>query len=272
MRVGFIGLGDQGGAMARQVVEHDFPLTVWARRSASLEQFSDTAAEIAASPEDLGARSDLVEICVVDDAGVREVAEGVLAGMEPGGIIAIHSTVHPDTCREFGDLARNRGISVVDAPVSGGGAAASLQELLVMVGGDEAAVDRCLPVFCTFGNPVRYLGSLGSGQRAKLINNALMAAHLGTAHDAIELGAQLGIDRHALADVLQHGSGRSFALGAYAQSLSMAALASNVRPLLRKDVDILSALCEDDDADGGMLVTMAEHSLGLMEGDAVPLR
>jgi 3-hydroxyisobutyrate dehydrogenase len=268
VRVGFIGVGDQGGAMARAVVENGYSLTLWARRPESLEQYSDTSAEIAPTIDALAAESDLVEVCVVDDAGVEEVVGRLLQGMQPGTIIAIHSTIHPDTCVTLADRASEKGITLIDAPVSGGGEAASKRELLVMVGGDENAVERCLPVFSTFGNPVRYLGPLGSGQRAKLINNALMCAHLGLAHDAMELGEQIGIDQAALAEVLQHGSGRSYSLTAYARTLSMAKMGPQVRPLLRKDVSVLSRLLESSHADAGQLVVAAEHSLMLMEEES----
>src|SRR5262245_19682086 len=123
MRVGFIGLGSQGGPMARRIAEGGFETTLWARRAASLEPYADTAAKSANSPAELGAASDLVCLCVVGDDDVREVINGdagVLAGMQAGGIIAIHSTVHPDTCREIAEVAAKREVSVIDAPVSGG--------------------------------------------------------------------------------------------------------------------------------------------------------
>ena len=97
--------------------------------------------------------------------------DGVLAGLAAGGVIAIHATVHPDTCRQVAARAVDVGVDVVDAPVSGGGVAAAEGKLLVMVGGDDAVVDRVRPVFATYADPVLHLGSLGSGQMAKLLNN-----------------------------------------------------------------------------------------------------
>ena len=99
MDVGFIGLGSQGGPMAGRIIEAGFPTTLWARRPASLEPFAGTAATVAGSPAELAAASDLVCLCVVGDTDVEEVVtgeNGVLAGLKPGGVIAIHSTVHPD--------------------------------------------------------------------------------------------------------------------------------------------------------------------------------
>ena len=126
MRVGFIGLGSQGGPMARRIAEGGFETTLWARRPASLEPYAHTPAKTAATPAELAAASDLVCLCVVGDDDVREVLNGdngVLAGLAEGGIVAIHSTVHPDTCRDIAEMAGAQGVSVIDAPVSGGGPA-----------------------------------------------------------------------------------------------------------------------------------------------------
>jgi len=121
MRVGFIGLGSQGGPMARRIVEGGYQTTLWARREATLEPYADTTAKTAGSPAELAAASDLVCLCVVGDDDVKEVLNGqtgVLAGLASGGIVAIHSTVHPDTCRQVAEAAAKQGISVIDAPVS----------------------------------------------------------------------------------------------------------------------------------------------------------
>ena len=181
MRVGFIGLGSQGTPMARRIVEAGHPLTIWARRPETVESFADTAATVARTPAELAANSDVVCLCVVSDADVESVVmrdDGVLAGLAAGGVIAIHATVHPDTCRQMAARALDVGVDVVDAPVSGGGIAAAEGKLLVMVGGDDAVVDRVRPVFATYADPVLHLGPLGSGQMAKLLNNLLFTAQI----------------------------------------------------------------------------------------------
>ena len=126
--------------MARRIVGGGYDVTLWARRAAILTPFADTSAKTAQSPAELAAASELVCLCVVGDDDVREVLagdNGVLAGLAPGGIVAIHSTVHPDTCRELAESAAKQGVSIIDAPVSGGGPAAEEGQLLVMVGGDD---------------------------------------------------------------------------------------------------------------------------------------
>jgi len=137
-----------------------------------------------------------------------------LGGLEPGGVIAVHSTVHPNTCRELAKKAGAQGVSVFDAPVSGGGVAASKRRLLVMVGGEAAVVERCRPVFETFADPIVHLGELGSGQTAKLLNNLLFTANLATAATALSLANDLGVSPDRLTEVVSRSSGNSFALNA----------------------------------------------------------
>jgi 3-hydroxyisobutyrate dehydrogenase len=264
LRVGFVGLGDQGGPIARRIVDAGFPMTLWARRAASLEPFAKTPAATVETLRAVGEASDLIGVCVVNDADVRAVLlepDGVLAGMKPGGIIAVHSTVHPRTCHEVADAARAREVAVIDAPVSGGGRVAAAGNLLVLVGGEAADVERARPVLATFGDPVVRLGPLGSGQLAKLINNALMTAHLGLADDALRVGEALGLDPVALGEVLTQGSGSSFSLGVR-RRMTDGLARFPARGLLRKDVDILASVAGDAGAELGALGVAAEAALG----------
>ncbi len=137
---------------------------------------------------------------------------GVLAGMAAGSVLALHSTIGTDECAEIADAAAARGVDVIDAPVSGGGAVAAEGRLTVYVGGADDAVARARPVLETYGDPVLHMGALGSGLRTKLLNNALNAAHFALAHDAFAIGAALGLDPTTLGEALRNGSGRSFSL------------------------------------------------------------
>jgi 3-hydroxyisobutyrate dehydrogenase len=270
LRAGFIGLGSQGGPMARRIVEEGFPLSLWARRPESLAPYADTAATVVASPAELGAASDVVGICVVADADVEDVVlrdDGVVAGMAPGGIVVIHSTIHPDTCRRVADVVAERGISVVDAPVSGGGAVAAARKLLVMVGGADDDVARCRPVLKTFGDPVIHLGPLGSGQVAKVMNNFLFTAQLGVALDTFRFADDLGVDPAALAQVLAHGSGGSKAATILAgTSFDLTGIATTAAGLLRKDVGIaLDVARASGAAAPDALVRLAERMLSRLD-------
>jgi 3-hydroxyisobutyrate dehydrogenase-like beta-hydroxyacid dehydrogenase len=268
MRVGFIGLGSQGAPMARRIVEGGYELTLWARRPTAVEPYADTAAKVATTPAELGAASDLVCLCVVGDDDVKQVLEGdtgVLAGLAPGGMIAIHSTVHPDTCREIAKLAADTGISVIDAPVSGGAPAASEGTLLVMVGGDEDVVEECRPVFATYADPIVHLGPLGSGQVAKILNNLLFSANLGSAISTLELGESLGVSRDKLCEVVNRGSATSKAIGSIAAfGGSLERLAPIAGALLQKDVRHAASLARDASAPEGSVFTVADTALTLM--------
>jgi 3-hydroxyisobutyrate dehydrogenase len=268
MRVGFIGLGSQGGPMARAIVDAGFDTTLWARRPTSLEPYADTAAKVVGSPAELGAASDLVCVCVVGDADVEEVLigdDGVLAGMTHDGIIAIHSTVHPDTCRKVAQTAAAKGISVIDAPVSGGAPAVQEHRLLVMVGGDEQDVERCRPVFETYANPIVHLGDVGSGQIAKLLNNLMFTANVANAKTTLDLGEALGVSATSLGEVLTRGSASSAALKSVAGfGGSLDVLSQIAGALLQKDVRLVVDIAEKAGASPGAVLDAADATLKLL--------
>jgi 3-hydroxyisobutyrate dehydrogenase-like beta-hydroxyacid dehydrogenase len=266
MRVGFIGLGSQGAPMARRIVEGGYPTTLWARRAASVAPFADTAATVAATPAELAENSDLVCLCVVGDADVLEVADGVLCGLKPGGIIAVHATVHPDTCRQLAEKAAAQGVAVVDAPVSGGGPAAEEGKLLVMIGGDDETVEKVRPVFATYADPIVHLGGVGAGQVTKLLNNLLFTANIATAKTTLDLGAALGVAPENLSEVITRGSANSFALGSVARfGGSLDILKQVAAGLLHKDVSLIAGIAENAGAQPGAVLDAADAALRLMD-------
>lgn len=247
VRTGFIGLGSQGGPMARRMVEAGYPLTLWARRPEALEPFRDTAAQVAASIAELGEASDHVGICVVDDAGVRQVCAELIPAMRAGSRIVIHSTVHPATCTDLSAQAEAHGIALIDAPVSGGGQGATAGTLTVMVGGEGDAVTAARPVFESFAGTIVHLGGVGAGQLAKLVNNALMAAHVALGYQGVTAAAALGIDRQAFIDLIKVSSGRSFGFEVAARLPEPSAFAHGAK-LLAKDVRLLGEVLGDHPA------------------------
>jgi 3-hydroxyisobutyrate dehydrogenase len=241
-RVGFIGLGSQGAPMARRIVDAGYPTTLLARRPATLEPFADTAAVTVATLAELGAASDVLCVCVVDDAGVDEVLRGprgALATMADGSVVVVHSTVHPATCLRL--QADFPAVHVVDAPVSGGGHKAAAGELLVMTGGPADIVARCRAILESFGNPVLHVGPLGAAQEVKLLNNVVFAAQLALAAELFELAAARRLDQAAVASILAAGSGRSYAAEVVAGGgFSLDGLGAVAGPLLAKDVGIVA--------------------------------
>ncbi|MBY4039227.1 NAD(P)-dependent oxidoreductase [Rhodococcus fascians] len=264
-RIGFIGLGSQGGPMARRIIESGYSTTLYARRNATLEPFLGSGVDCATSPAALGRVSDLVCLCVVDDSGLESVVlgdDGVLAGMAPGSAIAIHSTVRPETCRRLAEAAAKVGVEVIDAPVSGGGPGAEAGTLLVMTGGDEATVDRFRPVFASYADSVVHLGPLGAGQNTKLLNNTLFTANLATAAGIFSAGSDLGVDPKNLSTVLARGSGASFAAAVVGASRGdLSAMSSTAGPLLRKDVEILVEVLGGNESLRGAVWALVDSAL-----------
>lgn len=240
-RCGFIGLGSQGAPIARRMIDAGFSTILWARRAETLAPYRETPATFACTIEEVGAGADHVGICVVNDDDVREVCGRLIPAMQRGGIIAIHSTIHPDTCREVARQAKEHGISVIDAPVSGGSPAAEAGVLTLMLGGDEQVIAGAMPVFQSFGKLIVRVGDVGAGQHVKLINNSLLIANLGLAYVAIEAGKLLEIDKAALVELLLASSGRSFALEVLCRMEDPAGFRHG-GALLRKDLRLLSEL------------------------------
>ncbi|MGC1508982.1 NAD(P)-dependent oxidoreductase [Ketobacter sp. MCCC 1A13808] len=210
-KFGFIGLGSQGAPMAQRMIDAGLDVVLWARRPETLQPFAGTTATYADSIASLAKQVTYCAICVVDDLGVQQVCEQLIPAMPGGGYLVVHSTVHPQLCQKLSRQAHGYGLSLIDAPVSGGGQGAADGTLTVMVGGSEDAIKNVRPVFNTFASHIAHLGDVGSGQRAKLVNNNLMAANLALAHHALALAETLGIQREEFIKLVSVSSGRSLA-------------------------------------------------------------
>lgn len=242
---GFIGLGSQGAPIAERMLLQGHPLIVWARRPVAAADLVAKGATLAGSIAELAAACEHVGVCVVDDAGVFEVCDQLLPAMKPGAVLAIHSTILPQTCEKLARHAAERGVGLLDAPVSGGSPAALAGTLTVMCGSTEPIFAQALPVLETFGEKIMLLGPAGAGQRAKIINNALMAANMGLAFSALEMAGELGVDRAALADLIKVSSGRSFGFEVFARLPSPEAFAHGAT-MLSKDVGLLGSILRQD--------------------------
>src|SRR5579871_131272 len=244
--IGFIGVGSQGGPMAHRIVDAGMPLVVWARRPEVLEAYTAKGAVAAATVTELGAQCVHVGICVVNDADVRQVCDQLIPAMAPGGRIAIHSTILPETVQALEAQCKAHGHGLVDAPVSGGSPAAEAGTLTVMCGGEPEVFEAARPVFDTFGKLVVLLGPVGAGQNVKIINNAMLAANMGIAHAAFDCAEGLGVDRAALTALVKESSGRSMGFEVYARLPSPKAFTVGA-PMLRKDVNLLKTILPDND-------------------------
>lgn len=241
MRVGFIGLGDQGAPMVAAIARAGFELSVWARRPEALKFPPDVTPNVCGSVAELGQRSDLVGLCLREDRDVEEVVfrGGLLDALGAGSVLANHGTGSPDVCEDWAQRSRQAGVDFLDAPVSGGRVGAQNCTLTTMVGGDAEAYERCRPVFETFSRLVVHLGGPGAGQLVKLINNTLTAANLKNAAETLALCEELGLDRAAVAELVLVSSGASFAMDALTRQMTPE-LAEHYTKMIGKDVAHLS--------------------------------
>ena len=214
-RIGFVGLGTMGLSMARNLRSAGAELTVWNRTPGRAAELTAAGAVEAADPSEVGARSDIVVICVSDTPDVERVlfgARGLAEGLAPGALVIDCSTISPTATREFARRLAERGVGLVDAPVSGGSEGARLATLTVFVGGSDADVARAMPVLEAMGRTITHMGPSGSGQASKAVNQVILAgSYLGLA-EGLVLGIEAGLDPARLVAALSGGSAQSWVL------------------------------------------------------------
>ena len=267
IRTGFVGLGSQGAPIARRMADGGFALTLWARRAETLAPFADGAIDFAASPADLGASCEHIGMCVVNDDDVRHVVlgQGLLDAMKPGALLAIHSTVLPETVSVLAQEAAARGVRFLDAPVSGGPKGAEAGTMTVMVGGDKAALEQARPVFATFATHIAHLGDVGAGQMMKLLNNNLCYANLAMGVHALELADRLGMDRHVVASLIRSSSGASAGFAILTDPVMLAKI-SGPTSNLEKDVGHLLDVTRNRDVTESGLLAVSQQAARLIGG------
>jgi 3-hydroxyisobutyrate dehydrogenase-like beta-hydroxyacid dehydrogenase len=263
-----------GGAMVTRLLAAGLPTTLWARRAQSLRQFESDRFHAAASLAELGRRSDVVGICVFSDADVRQVVlgqDGVLEGLAEGSVLLIHSTVSVATCRELAGQAAKTGVDVIDAPVTGARARALAGDLVVLLGGEAAAIEKARPMLAAFAGATPHLGPLGSGQRMKALNNAVGNATGRIASLAIEIAAQLGLDPNWALEVLRTGSAHSAPmLSMYDRLMVDQEFADLAARMIAKDTALFKEMCAEAGVGSGALGELAgervEHIVPLING------
>jgi 3-hydroxyisobutyrate dehydrogenase len=217
--VGYVGLGTMGGPIAANLIKAGFRVTVWNRTPAKAEALATRGATVADSLAALArAGCEAVFLNVSDGAAVRSVlfdADGLAAHLPAGTVVIDNSTIGPQETREIAARSRNARIDFLDAPVSGGGAGAIAGTLSIMVGGDEAVFQRCLPLFQATGKTITHLGPAGMGQACKACNQIAAVVNLLGACEACALAKKLGLDVTKMIDVLLGGAATSAQLKNY---------------------------------------------------------
>ena len=215
MRVGFVGLGTMGGAMAANVARAGFTVSAWNRTPGRASELGDLGVSVVASPADVAAASDIVVTIVSDTPDVEAVlfgADGVASGVGSGGLVVDMSTIAPSATRAFAARLAERGVAMLDAPVSGGSEGAKQGTLTIFVGGDAADLERARPVLAAMGTTITHVGPIGAGQAVKAVNQVILAgAYLGVA-EGIILAIKAGLDVKQVVAALSGGAAQSWVL------------------------------------------------------------
>ena len=203
LKLGYIGLGNMGAPMATKMAEWPGGVTVYDIRTEAMTPLAEKGASLADRVADV-AVADIIHITVLNDAQVREVVGELAANTKPGTVIAIHSTISDTTAVELAGELKPQGLHIVDAPVSGGAAAAAKGELATMVGAEREVYERIKPAFKHWASLVIHAGEPGAGTRMKLARNMLTFTSYAAACEAMKLADAAGLDLQALGRVVRH--------------------------------------------------------------------
>lgn len=212
-RIGFIGLGIMGQGMARNLLKAGFAVRVWNRTAAKADALVTEGAQLGASPADVAANSDIIITCVSDTPDVEAVIlgeEGVINGAQSGALVIDCSTISPQATREIAGKLAEKGIKMLDAPVSGGSEGAAKGTLTIMVGGAAEDVERAMPVLRAMGKTITHIGETGAGQVVKLVNQVLVVGNCLAMCEALLLAQAGGVDLQKTIDAISQGAAGSW--------------------------------------------------------------
>ncbi len=239
--------------MARNLLAHGFALCVRDLRPGVLDRMRTAGAMVAETNRELGERSDVVLVAVLDDAQVLDVClgdDGVLQGLAPDGVVVVTSTVAPGTHQRVAERAAARSIAVLDSPMVGGAAGARDGTLTLFVGGPSDVLARVRPVLDAISGEIFHCGAVGSGAVVKIVNNLLSILHIGVAREAIRLTRAMGLDSGDVLQMLNSGGlASSWATRSWDLLLQQEAGHTTGREgyaaMVRKDVGLVAALAHD---------------------------
>jgi 3-hydroxyisobutyrate dehydrogenase len=193
-RIGFIGLGIMGRGMVANLLQAGFAVTVWNRTASRMEALVADGATAGSSPADVAAHSDIIITCVSDTPDVEAVIlgeNGVVHGVNEGALVVDMSTISPQATRDMAAKLAEKGVHMLDAPISGGSEGAAKGTLSIMIGGEAAQVERAMPAFQAMGKAITHVGGTGAGQTVKLVNQILVVINMLAVGEAL-LFAQAG--------------------------------------------------------------------------------
>lgn len=212
-RIGFIGLGIMGRGMARNLLKAGFSVRVWNRTPARMDELAADGAVPSSNPWELATHCDIIISCVSDTPDVEAVLlgeQGVIHGAAPGALVIDMSTISPQATVAMAAQLAERGIHMLDAPISGGSEGAARGTLSIMIGGDAAQVERAMPVFQAMGKTITHVGSHGAGQTVKLVNQILVVGNALAMSEALLFAQAGGVDLEKAYTAVSQGAAGSW--------------------------------------------------------------
>lgn len=212
MKIGFIGLGIMGKPMAKNFIKAGYEMVVLDHKDATMEELVHIGAKKGRSPKDVGEQCDVVITMLPNSPHVKEVTlgeNGLIYGMKKGSVFIDMSSISPIVAREVANALGQRGIRMLDAPVSGGEAGAINGELAIMVGGNEEDFMNFKSLLQVNGKSVEWVGGIGSGNVAKLVNQSIVAINIAAVAEAMMLGKMADTDPERIFTAIQNGSAGS---------------------------------------------------------------
>jgi 3-hydroxyisobutyrate dehydrogenase len=214
-RVGFVGMGIMGGGMVRNLARAGLEPVVWNRTRSRLDDLVAEGFEVAEDPAALAEACDVVITCVSDTPDVESVVlgeRGVAQGVKAGSLVIDMSTISPRATEEIGRRLAEKGVHMLDAPISGGSEGAAKGTLSIMVGGEADQVARAMPFFQAMGKAITHVGPLGSGQRVKLVNQILVVVNALAVSEALLFAQAGGLDLEKTLEAVVPGAAGSWML------------------------------------------------------------
>lgn len=214
-QIGFIGLGIMGQGMARNLLRAGFDLVVWNRTPSKMDALVSEGASAAGSPAELARACDIVITCVSDTPDVEAVVlgeNGVIHGLREGSLLIDMSTISPKVTREIAARLAERGVHMLDAPVSGGSEGAARGTLSIMVGGEADQVSRAMPILEAMGKTITHVGGHGAGQTVKLVNQILVVVNMLAVGEGLLFAQAGGLDLQKTLDAVTQGAAGSWML------------------------------------------------------------
>ena len=263
--VALLGLGTMGGGMAANLLKAGFPLTVYNRTAAKADALAAQSARVATTPAEAAAGAQVIIAMLADDSASRDIwlgTEGALQAAKQGSLIIECSTVSPAWIAELGDIAKERGLELMDAPVTGSRMQAAGGQLSFLVGGSKEALATATPVLQAMSKEIIHLGPLGSGAKLKLVNNFLCGVQVASLAEGIAWLESSGLDVDKALTMLKTGApGSPLFTALSARMISHDYTVNFLLKLMAKDLRYAHAAAKQ----AGVDLTTALNALALFE-------